>query len=143
MFLFILLFFIFIAVMIAWGIAFLMTHLLKVRVKFKEIVSITMFFLLCFSISSILLWGREEGVTMYRLGHARGYDGAFLFFGFPVRWYSMFEPYDPSARDLFLSPISFYFDGFFIDFVLWLVLSVILVCLMKRACVNVNVFRLS
>ncbi len=45
--------------------------------------------------------------------------------------YEKFEPYDPSVRNLFLSPSNFYFDGFFINFAFWVAPPIILAYVAK------------
>ena len=112
-----------------------MSKILKVKLKSKEILFTalfaSLFFLPCFYFSSLLFRGREDGVTMGRYGYPQLYEGSRLFYGFPAIMYEKFEPYDPSVRNLFLSPSNFYFDGFFINFAFWVAPPIILAYVAK------------
>ena len=121
------LFYIFVGAALVAGIAALMTAVFKVKIKSKELVFIVVIFLLFFSFSSLLLRGKEDGVTVGFFGDPHRYEGTHLFYGFPEIWARKFEPYDADARSLFLFPDNIYFIGFFVDFTFWLVISVVLV----------------
>jgi hypothetical protein len=115
------------AAAIAYGIGFLMSRLLKVKLRVTEIIIIAAFFILSFAASSLVLQQREDNQTIYFLGNPTPYQGAWLYYGFPQVWYRMFEPYDTTQRHLFTIPSITNFVSFFIDLAIWMVISVILV----------------
>jgi len=80
------------AAAIAYGIGFLMSRLLKVKLRVTEIIIIAALFLLSFAASSLVLQQRENNQTIFFLGNPTPYQGAWLYYGFPTVWYRMFEP---------------------------------------------------
>jgi len=131
LFILLMLFYIFVGAAIVAGIAYLMTVAFKVKIKSKELVLIVAMFFLFFSFSSLLLRGKEEGVTVGFFGDPTRYEGKHLFYGLPEIWARKFEPYDVTARSLFLFPDNIYFIGFFVDFTFWLAFSLILIYSVK------------
>ncbi len=120
-----------VAVAIAFGIARLLKKLFKVALRPNEIIVIAGLFILSFSASSLVIRQREEGMTVGFFGNPDRYEGAFLYYGLPEIWLRMFEPYDPSVRNLFLQPNNFYFYGFFVDFLFWLIVAVVTIYCVK------------
>lgn len=114
-----------IGVAIVAGLATLIAVVLKVKIKPRDIGLVAILFLLCFSISSLLVRGREDGVIEGFFGDPTRYEGAHLFYGFPEIWMRRFEPYNESYRNLFLLPDNYYFLGFFVDFTMWLAVAVV------------------
>jgi hypothetical protein len=119
------------AASIAYGIGYLMSRLLKVRVGAKEITIIAALFLLLFGVSSRVLQLREDNQTIYFLGNPTPYQGAWFYYGFPMVWYRMFEPYNVTQRHLFAIPSITNFLSFFVNLALWMVMPVTLVYFCK------------
>jgi hypothetical protein len=114
--------------LVAFGIAYLTTRqlrkLLKVSLGLVEIYAIVAGFLLLFGVSSLMLRQREDGVLVHYIGDPTGYEGAYLYYGLPLDWYRMFEPYDSAFKSRLSNIDSF---RFFVDVIVWPEISVALV----------------
>jgi len=126
LFLLLILFLMFIGVAIVAGLASLIAVMLKVKIKPRDIGLVAVLFLLCFSISSVFVRAREDGVIEGFFGDPARYEGAHLFYGLPEIWMRRFVPYNESYSSLFLLPDNYYFIGFFVDFTFWLAVAVVI-----------------
>jgi len=131
LFLLIILFFMLVGVASVAGLATLIAVVFEVKIKRRDIGLVALLFLLCFSISSLFVRSRQDGIVEGFLGDPTRYEGAHLFYGFPEIWMRRFEPYNGSYANLFILPDNYYFLGFFVDFTLWLAVAVVVIYSVK------------
>lgn len=127
LFLLLMLFYIVVGIALVAGITVLLIAVFKVKIKSGELVFIVLLFLVAFSVSSLFIRGKEDGVIEGFIGDPTRYEGSQLFYGFPAIWMRRFVPYDVNYRNMFFLPDNFYFIGFFVDFTFWLAISLVIV----------------
>ncbi len=111
---------------IGFVIVFLIMKASRQKIKAKTILVITATFAILFLLSTVWVRDIKDGVSHQIFGH-EPYAGADFSHGFPFVFMSIFRPYDTSAQRLYVFPVNFSLQNFLIDFILWLVVSTVLV----------------
>lgn len=115
-------------------IVFLISRALKVKLRTMTRLSVIGLFLFLLPVSTLWVRGRIDGVTVTYFGSDDVYEGVELSYGSPLIFMGIFYASNASnvnaAYSLF--PHNFYIEAFLFDFIFWLVIATITLCIVEK-----------